>query len=92
MSKYQEQSDLHSSLEQEQHNETLLEMSPKQMKQAAQNVKKALKDRQSFKDSSEAESSKNFVVPPILRERVREMKELYPDASEEKLVKMLKYE
>jgi hypothetical protein len=40
---------------------------------------------------SETESTKNFVVPDYLIAGVEEMKEIYPDASDETLANILKY-
>ena len=40
---------------------------------------------------SGTESTKNFVVPDYLIAGVEEMKELYPDASDEELANILKY-
>lgn len=40
---------------------------------------------------SESESTKNFVVPDYLIAEVAELKEAYPDASEEDLANRLKY-
>ena len=40
---------------------------------------------------SETESTKSFVVPDYLIAGVEEMKEIYPDASDEELANILKY-
>lgn len=42
-------------------------------------------------EPSDSESTKNFVVPDYLIAGVEEMKEMYPDASDEELAKILKY-
>jgi hypothetical protein len=42
-------------------------------------------------EPSYSESTKNFVVPDYLVAGVEEMKEVYPDASDETLANILKY-
>ena len=42
-------------------------------------------------EMNESESTKKFVVPDHLIMHVEEMKEVYPDASDERLAAILKY-
>ena len=42
-------------------------------------------------EPSDSESTKNFVVPDYLIAEVEEMKEMYPDASDEELASTRKY-
>ena len=42
-------------------------------------------------EMSDSESTKKFVVPDYLRAGVEEMKEVYPEASDEELASTLKY-
>jgi hypothetical protein len=88
---YRDQSALHSSVEQEQHNELMSTMTDGELKMAAQNLKKFMQDRKSSETSSKTESTPSFVVPSHLRAGVAEMKELYPNASEEELANELSF-
>ena len=42
-------------------------------------------------EMSDSESTKKFVVPDYLRAGVEEMKDVYPEASDETLANILKY-
>jgi hypothetical protein len=42
-------------------------------------------------EMSDSESTKKFVVPDYLRAGVEEMKEVYPEASDEELASIFKY-
>ena len=88
---YRDQSDLHSSLEQEQHNELMSTMTDGELKMAAQNLKKFMQDRKSSETSSKTESTQTFVVPSHLQAGVAKLKRRFPNASEEELANELSF-
>ena len=88
---YRDQSDLHSSLEQEQHNELMSTMTDGELKMAAQNLKKFMQDRKSSATSLKTESTQTFVVPSHLKAGVAKLKRRFPNASEEELANELSF-
>ena len=89
---YLDQSELHSNQDQEEFNQASSQMSKTQINLAADGLRNLIQSKiPTSAEKTESEPTKNFVVPDHLIAGVAELKEAYPDASEEDLANRLKY-
>ena len=89
---YLDQSELHSNQDQEEFNQASSQMSKTQINLAADRLRNLIQSKiPTSAEKTESEPTKNFVVPDHLIAGVAELKEGYPDASDEELANILKY-